>query len=371
MTMSPERTGRTTETMDRGVKVVETPFFLAGNRLGKTGCCLWDCVVRSAKMVTNRYDVIFVSDHLPNVSLPYLLARMIHPQTLFVADWADLFTDGGVHEHLKHFPATPFYYLSHWLEQGTKRWADLCTATSRPLVKKMVDEVGIPKDQVLHLPSGCDSTLPLPLSRDEARIKLGLPLEAVIIGRTCSAETMFEAEITAFLNLWRRYRELTGEEPLFYFVGPWNPKFCLELSASGCPIRNTGRLKQEEVAIHLAACDLFVMVENDLPFHHFRGPIRLNDYLMVGRPIICNSVGDHVQTLKEHAACVVVDDFSIKHPVLDELLTDSAKRQDMGRRARLLAEGELSWKTLAKNFDEFLQERGAAKLTGVGQGKWE
>jgi glycosyltransferase involved in cell wall biosynthesis len=362
MTTSPQRSLRVVESFDRGVRVVEMPWFLSNLRYGATGCCPWDILRRAMKMPGRRYDVYFVSDHLPNVSLPYWFAKKFHPDALFVADWADLFTDGGVHGHLNRSFTKPVYNLSHRLEYGLKRATDLCTVTSRPLLKKLIEQVGVPAERALLLPSGCDTETPAPPARDAARKKLELPADALIIGRTTSTTYMFAAEIPAYLKLWERFKKLTDRELIFYFVGPCKQEDYPQIFRSGFPVRTTGRVPAADVATHLAACDLFVMIEDDKPFNHFRGPIRLNDYLTVGRPLICNSIGDHVPTLKQHNACVIYDDFTAPNAALDQILTDVAEREAMGKRARALAEGELNWTTLGRRLDEFLREKGRAKL---------
>ncbi len=362
MTTSPQRSLRIVESFDRGVRVIEIPWFLSNLRYGATGCCPYDIFRRALKMFGQRYDVYFVSDHLPNVSIPYWFAKKIHPDALFVSDWADLFTDGGVHGHLNRSITKPAHDLSHRLEYGIKRATDLCTVTSRPLLKKLINEVGVPAERALMIPSGCDTEVPPPPSREAARKQLGLPADALIIGRTTSTNYMFKAEIPAYLNLWERFKKLTDRELLFYFVGPCQQENYPQIFRSGFPVRNTGRVPAAKVATHLAACDLFVMIEDDKPFNHFRGPIRLNDYLTVGRPLVCNSIGDHVPTLKEHHACVIYDDFTAPNAALDKILTDASEREAMGKRARALAENELNWTTLGKKLDDFLREKGRAKL---------
>ncbi len=363
MTTSPQRALRVVESMDRGVRVIEMPWFLSNLRYGATGCCPYDIFRRMLKMTGRRYDVYFVSDHLPNVSLPYWVAKKIHPDALFVSDWADLFTDGGVHAHLNHSFTKPIYQISHRLEYGIKRSTDLGTTISRPLLEKLIEQVGVPAERTLYLPSGCDFEVKMPPPRDRARKLLGLPEDTLIIGRTTSTDYMFAAEIPAYLNLWKRVKELTNQDPLFYFIGPCKQESYPQIFRSGFPVRNTGRVPSAEVATHLAACDLFVMIEDDKPFNHFRSPTRLNDYLTVSRPLICNSVGDHIPMLKQHKACVVYDDFAAHNAALDQILTDAAERESMGKRIRALAESDLkNWTALGKKLDDFLREKGRAKL---------
>ena len=363
MTTSPKRALRVVESFDRGVRIIEIPWFLSNLRYGATGCCPYDIFRRALKMFGQRYDVYFVSDHLPNVSLPYWFAKKIHPDALFVSDWADLFTDGGVHGHLNRSITKPAYNISHRLEYGIKRSTDLCTTISRPLLEKLIEHVGIPAERALFLPSGCDFEVKMPPPREVARKLLGLPADALIIGRTTSTDYMFAAEIPAYLNLWKRVKELTNRDPLFYFIGPCKQEHYPQIFRSDFPVRNTGRVPSNKVATHLAACDLFVMIEDDKPFNHFRSPTRLNDYLTAGRPLICNSIGDHIPLLKQHNACIIYDDFIAPNAALDQIFTDATEREAMGNRIRALAESDLkNWVAIGKRLNDFLREKGHAKL---------
>ena len=57
MTTSPQRALRVVESMDRGVRVIEMPWFLSNLRYGATGCCPYDIFRRMLKMTGRRYDV--------------------------------------------------------------------------------------------------------------------------------------------------------------------------------------------------------------------------------------------------------------------------------------------------------------------------
>jgi glycosyltransferase involved in cell wall biosynthesis len=298
--------------------------------------------------------VISVSDHLPNVAWPFLAARVFQPDTLFVADWADLFAEGGLHEHWNRGPGKPFYLVSQLLERGIKRRAHLCTATSRPLLKALQDRLDISTLRTFHLPSGCDTQMVFPASQRQARLETGMPLDSLIVGRTSSTGNMTNAEIDAMIQLSERYRALTKKDLVHYLIGPCDRNRYSRLFQSNCQVRVTGRLAPSETPRHLAACDLFLTIEDDTPNNRCRGPIRLNDYLAAGRPIVCNSIGDHVETLAMHEAAVICDDLRTPHPGLDSILTGPAIRQAMGQRARALAEGDLSWEKLAQNFEWFL-----------------
>jgi glycosyltransferase involved in cell wall biosynthesis len=175
-----------------------------------------------------------------------------------------------------------------------------------------------------------------------------------MVGRTSSGDHIFEVEMKAMRALAERFRELTQRDLVFYLIGPCDPSRYPELFRH-CRIRATGRLTPEEMPLHLGACDFFLLMEENVPKCQYRGPIRVNDYMAAGRPVLCNSVGDHVQTLLNARACVVCDDLRVENEAVDRLLTVPEERIHLGRRARELAEGDLSWERLGAKLDQFLR----------------
>lgn len=365
MTVSPKRTFRASVDTYRGVRVIQTPQFAVPQRFAASGFCPVDSLYRCLMVGTSRFDVVFVSDHLPNVSLPFFASKLLKPETIFVADWADLFTAGGLHEHWNRSIAVPVYRVSRALERGVKRCADLCTATSRPLLSLLRGQLQIPEWRSLHLPSGADSQITFPPTKSQSRRDKGLPSEPLIVGRTCSGDRITPTEINSMIALAERYRSLTQQDLLFYLIGPCDPKKYPKLFASRCKIRFTGKLVAAELPAHLAACDVFLLIEDDEVNCHYRGPIRLNDYLAAGRPVVCNSIGDHVRTLSECAACVVCDDFLAPNAALDEVLTSPAVCDAMGRNARTLAVTSLSWERLGRRLESFILQYAAVLRSQV------
>jgi hypothetical protein len=276
---------------------------------------------------------------------------------IYLADWADLFSRGGCHAAFQRGLGRPLHAGSQWLEYGTKRWAHLATATSRPLQRLLWELCDKPKERTLHLPSGCNVAVRHEESPQPARERFGFDPAGLVVGRTGrtgKAGALHPHEQEAFLAIHRFLLERNLPAPILYLVGNHQADWYPKLKESGCRLRISGLLPPDQVPDHLRVCDLFILVEADTPFNRHRGPIRLNDYLAVGRPILCNSIGDHAQTLTEANAGVIWDDLSQLPQAVQDVLLNPEARVAMGRNARQLADGELSWVRLTERLERFI-----------------
>ena len=85
-----------------------------------------------------------------------------------------------------------------------------------------------------------------------------------------------------------------------------------------------------------------------------RWPIKLNDYMAAGRPVVTTDVGDLGPFIEQNAFGIVSRDTpeDLSDCVLT-LLSDKQKCRDMGMRARKLAETTFSWDSVTKDLEEF------------------
>jgi glycosyltransferase involved in cell wall biosynthesis len=357
MTVAPQQRLTVRSYEDAGIRVIETPWLLPSPFWAGNGFDPLDILFRCLWCMTHRFDVTVVSDHLLNVSLPYFASRLSRGSTLYVADWADLFSRGGCHAAFQHGLGRPLHAVSAWLELGTKRWCDLATATSRPLQNLLLEYCGKTHNRTLHLPSGSNPAVAYEETTNAARQRYDFARSDLVIGRTGrtgKAGALHPHEQEAFLAIHRFLLSRGLPAPVLYLVGDHQAEWYPKLTEAGCRLRISGLLPSAQVPEHLRVCDLFILVEADNPFNRHRGPIRLNDYLVVGRPILCNSIGDHTQTLTEARAGVVWDDLATVPPAVQHVLLDPATRLAMGRNARHLAEGELSWARLCERLEAFI-----------------
>ncbi len=116
----------------------------------------------------------------------------------------------------------------------------------------------------------------------------------------------------------------------------------------------TGRLDEKALNLYLACADVFWLPLEDSNANRGRFPLKLTDYLAVGRPIVATAVGDVATLLGEETAGLV----SLPEPQAFavqtlRLFNEPVLREAMGRNGRLLAEGRLNWENLAEELERF------------------
>jgi glycosyltransferase involved in cell wall biosynthesis len=76
-----------------------------------------------------------------------------------------------------------------------------------------------------------------------------------------------------------------------------------------------------------------------------RWPMKLNDYMCVGRPTVATAVGDVTHVMQQHDIGLLAPDTpeDIAQQVLS-LLDDAARRDWLGRNARRVAEEVFDWR---------------------------
>ena len=104
-----------------GVRIFETPWPLFCIDIWELGFGLVENWVRLFHAVSRRFDLIHSFQHLPSSMLPGFLGKHIR-HSVWISDWDDLWTEGGVMNRPKNFPL--FYDGLHFFEHRLKRFAD-------------------------------------------------------------------------------------------------------------------------------------------------------------------------------------------------------------------------------------------------------
>lgn len=342
MTISPTARWRVRSYEMDGVHLVETPDLLVGSL--RTGWDPWDCAQRyrfAAKLAP--WDLIHAFDNRPAVILPALaLAR--RGAIPLCSDWADWWGGpGGVISATRPWPVRVLFgWVETFFEEHFRAYADLLTVTSRAL-KQRACGLGIDPSLVHYLPSGADVERIVPVPREEARRRLGLPSDHAIVEYMGFVQYDIELALEAFAVLRRR-----GTRVVFLLVGPGSRKAARCVRRLGLRLGEevlvTGPQPVESLSWWLGAADVLLLPFQNTQYNIGRGPIKLGDYLASGRPLVTNPVGDVGSLLSSHefglAAGEDPEDFAAKVALL---LDDEGLRAAMGRTARRLAEGAMSW----------------------------
>jgi glycosyltransferase involved in cell wall biosynthesis len=100
---------------------------------------------------------------------------------------------------------------------------------------------------------------------------------------------------------------------------------------------------------YLAAADALMLPLPDSLANRGRFPTKLGEYLAMGKPVVTNPTGDVGALLRRTGAAVLAPDDSQGYAdAVVALLKDPDRRQELGKRARRVAEEELDYRLLAK-----------------------
>ncbi len=345
---SPHRRRGYRRTERRGVTVIETPDLLPGSL--RSGWDLWNALVRIGYLRGRAFDLVHAFENRPVALLPALYLHRSRGIPL-ISDWCDWFGRGGsVEERPNPLLRAVLRPVETFLEEVPRRRADGVTAINS-LLQRKAESLGIPPERILLLPNGSNVEEIRPGDREEARRQLGLPPEARLIAYTGA---IFARDARLMAEAFDRIHAARPESRLL-LVGYCNIAVEEMVRTPEAVIR-TGPVDYATLARYLVACDLGWLPLRDSGANRGRFPLKLNDFMAAGRAVVASDVGDLGDLVREEGIGLVAPDRAdaLAQAVLD-LLADDARRAAMGRRARRLAEGRLSWPAVGSKLEGFYQ----------------
>ncbi len=326
------------------VTLVEAPGLLP--RRWRYGYDPYEVARRLVWMLGKQVDIVHAFDSRPVVIYPALALQ--RSGACLVLDWCDWFGRGGaVEERSQPLIRMILRYLETYYEETFRRCADATTVINSTLHSR-AEALGIRPESILRLPNGADPQSIRLLDRDKARLALGLPQEAPLIGYLGS---MFPADrdlLAAAFELVRQHYPSLG----CVLIG--NPKNDL-LQTSG--IIRTGFVSPDVLNLYLAACDVLCLPLTDTVANRGRFPSKLADYFAAGRPIVASAVGDVADLLEQTGAGLATPPSPEGIACgIETLLADASRRARLGQNGRRAAEFEYNWRTLAGRVDKLYRQ---------------
>ena len=355
---SPDSHFRSVSSATSGVTLVETPCF-GHYPLGGFTTRLYldpgggplDTAARLKMLLSDRYDIVQLFDHSPNVALPfYLLRNRIRAR--FVSDWCDIYhCDGGLRDHncfrldpLYRLAGSPFRAYSRFVEHDLRRKVDAVAAISTGLRDYAVAS-GVSPDRVFLLEGGADVDGIKPLSRNAARLRLGMPAQGKIVGFLGTFQRDLDIVIRSFVLI----RQAVPDVRLLVIGSPHEEtrRRVREEGLSDAYIE-AGRCSDDMLSWYLAAANVFALPLRDNPANATRWPNKIGEYMAAGRPTVVNNVGDIADVVKKYKIGLVADQGAIPFAAqLARLLLDEPLAEEMGKNAREAACTRYSWALLA------------------------
>ena len=330
-----------------GLRVLEMADWMP-ERIRRGGLSPIDAVGRLTWVLRRKVDVIHAFDHRPAVSLPALLGRV--RGGVLISDWADLWGPQGIGQEREGLGGRLLARADGSWETGFRRHVDGVTPINAHLDARLA-RMGIPGDRRMLLPPGANADVIRPLPKREMRWLQGLPEDAHVVAFIGFADYDLD-----FLT--RAVVEILGRDPTAHLVTAGADLSVLpeavERAGLQARLHMLGFIPYSSLERVLACADAFLLPFTSRPVNLGRFPNKLGDYLAAGRPIVTHPTGDMEAWIGSTGAGILASEDPVEFA--DEvirLMNDPRRCLKMGRQARRLAEGELSWSTLAARVEGF------------------
>ncbi|MHB1168916.1 MAG: glycosyltransferase [Longimicrobiales bacterium] len=336
VTTSPHSRVHVHEETSDGVRVIEMPDLWWGP--ARTGWDPYNTLRRIRRLRDARYDLVHAFDSRPAVVLPALRVADATGAPL-VMDWADWWGRGGRIQERSGWPVRTFFGpIETWFEEAFRLRAAAATVICSALEDRLA-ALGFPGERILRLPNG-SPRLELP-TRAAARDALDVAADEKLL---LHVGVIMADDRALLLDAFSRARAL---EPRLRLV------FVGSTGAAGDGVVSTGFVSAGELQQWLAAADAGVVPMHDTTGHRGRWPAKASDYMAAGLPTIITDVGDMAAVVRERAIGWV----SAPEPValaraIGEAV-NASDREARGQRARTIANGDLSWRSVAARLDSF------------------
>jgi len=245
-----------------------------------------------------------------------------------------------------------FFHIKNW-----QRAKFLIVLTS--FIKNKLVEAGISEDKILVAPDGVNlEDFDIDISKDEARKKLNLPQDKILIGyvgmlRTLGMEKGIDTAVKSLKFL--------ADNILLVLVGGCEKdiKFYLNL-AKNLDLENrvifVGRVAHKEIPFYLKAFDILIapFPENE-HYKFYMSPLKIFEYMAAERPILVSDLPSIREVLDENGAFLFRpgDEFVLARNV-KEILNNYASAMGKSRNAREKV-NKFIWDKRAGNIINFIQ----------------
>jgi glycosyltransferase involved in cell wall biosynthesis len=332
---------------EAGIKILETPSFMDGRLLGTrlSGMGGWGFLsirARHAELLGGHYDVVHSFEHYPSVVLP-VYAAGYKKGTVVVSDWCDHFGEGGFRDTYDLYRMRAVYRqlgklprkLLDYLEKDVRRRAAAVTVISRYLFDRAV-QIGVDPRKITIIRGSVDTDKVRPINKLEGRDKVGINREQHIVTFLGTGQFDVDFALSAFVTVSQQMPEAR-----FLLLGKKTESLdrVINKFALSGKVIVTGWCAQHDLIHYLSSTDVFVLPLRDNAVNRARWPNKIGEYMAMGRPTVCSQVGDVADLVgREHIGLAVENDPLEFGTAILTLLKDGRLADDMGKRARRVAE---------------------------------
>jgi glycosyltransferase involved in cell wall biosynthesis len=250
----------------------------------------------------------------------------------------------------RHISApVPRNMLTRWLYGRATR----IVTTGEALKHDLIERTGVPAARIDSVPTGADPRVYQPGDKHAARIRLGLPPDAMLIG------------IVATLRSWKGHRYLLEALPhgaTLVIVGDGPQREALEAQVRSAGLQSRVRFagNQRDVVPWLQALDMFA-----LPSYANEGvPQALLQAMLVGLPCVTTDVGGIGELAVDGTTALVVPPENVPalRGALQRLIAGPELRNALGDAARRHCAERMSLERMLDRMEAIYREAARSYL---------
>lgn len=346
LAISQDKKFQFVERLVNGVRLIETPDLFP-----RSGYDPWGTFLRISFLRHKSFDLIHAFESRPVVIGPALYVQK-QQRIPLIMDWCDWFGQGGsVEERANPIVRTILRPIETFFEERFRCQANGTTVINT-LLQQKARSLGIPQEQILMLPNGADISNTHPQDKHRLRQKLGLPKTASIIAYTGS---MFQADAQLMAASFNRIIQHNPATRLL-LVGYTNVAVEKLVNNPDNVIR-TGKVTYAQLRDYVIASDLGWLPLSNIGANRGRFPMKLNDFMSAERPVMVTNVGDLGSIVQKYdIGRVSIDTPESVAQVTLNLLQDTAVMDELGKKARNIAETVYAWPVVTQKLHHYYQK---------------
>ena len=305
-------------------------------------------------ILKEKPDIIHA--HLHEGAIIAYFAKIFRPKTPIIFDYQGSLTQELTdHKFIKkNGILNKFMYF---IENRINRMSDVIVTTSNNSTKQLISNFKIDNKKVFTITDGVDSDEISPgESKLNIREKFGISKSKKII-MYVGVLSKYQG-IDLLLEAIQILKNKKEKEKIHFLIGGFPEKSYIEMSKRlqiSDMVTFTGRVAYNELPDYLRAADIAITPK----ISQTEANMKLFAYMAAGIPTICFDNPVNIEILGELGVYAKLGDKDSLVEVILDLVSNSEKIKELGKKSREVAVKNYSWESVARKFIEIYKKAGA------------
>lgn len=232
-----------------------------------------------------------------------------------------------------------------FFERINARLATRIIAVTEGIKQYFVAQYHVAQERIAVIPNGVDTDFFRPMSRDEARRKIGLENDAMYVGYVGS---LHEWQGTRFLV--EAAKNMAQNNTRFMIVGsgeekPFLESYIHEHKLTNVELRNA--IPHDEVPLYINSFD--ICISYPLKFRDgATSPFKVYEYLACGKPVVSSDLAGIRAEFGDVLTYAKAEDTESLAKAIRELIDNPERRSAAGTAGRVFVEKDHGWRSVAQ-----------------------